>query len=212
MPEGRRRRHRGRGAGQVLRRRARARRRRPARPAGTVLGLLGPERGGQDDRGPHPHHALPADGGTARVAGLDVGDRSAAAAPAASASPASTRRSTKTSPASRTCRWSAGSTTCPKGEPKARAPSCWSASTSRDAGGAPGPHLLRRDAAAARPRCGPGRAAAGPLPRRADHRAGPAQPHRPLGDDRRPRRRRDDESCSPPSTSTRPTGSPTASR
>ena len=42
-------------------------------------------------------------------------------------------------------------------------------------------HLLRRDAPAPRPRRGAGRPAAGPVPRRADHRSRPPQPHRALG-------------------------------
>ena len=46
------------------------------------------------------------------------------------------------------------------------------------------PHLLGRHAPPPRPRRRARRPPAGPVPRRADHRPRPAQPHRPLGDDR----------------------------
>ena len=71
--------------------------------------------------------------------------------------------------------------------------------------------LLRRHAAPARPRGQPRRQPAGALPRRADHRARPAQPQRAVGRPARPRARRAPRSCSPPSTSRRPTSSPTGS-
>ena len=51
----------------------------------------------------------------------------------------------------------------------------------------------------------------GDLPRRADHRPGPAQPPGDVGGDRRARRLRGRRSSSRRSTSRRPTGSPTAS-
>ena len=52
--------------------------------------------------------------------------------------------------------------------------------------------LLRRHAAPARPRGQPGRHPAGAVPRRADHRARPAQPHRAVGGAARAGRRRHD--------------------
>ena len=76
---------------------------------------------------------------------------------------------------------------------------------------APGRHVLRRHAPAPRPRREPGRAAVGDLPRRADHRPGPAQPPGDVGRDRRARRLRGRRSSSRRSTSRRPTASPTAS-
>ena len=79
-----------------------------------------------------------------------------------------------------------------------------------DRGGRPARQdLLGRHAPAARPRGGARRPAAGPVPRRADHGPGPAQPARAVGDDRGPRRRRHHGAAAPPSTWTRPTGSPT---
>ena len=57
------------------------------------------------------------------------------------------------------------------------------------------PDLLRRHAPAPRPRGGPGRPPAGPLPRRADDGPRPAQPPRPMGDDRGSGRRRARPCC-----------------
>ena len=53
--------------------------------------------------------------------------------------------------------------------------------------------------------------AAADLPRRADHRPRPAHPRPDVGHHPRPGRRRAAPCCSPPSTSTRPTSSPTGS-
>ena len=69
-------------------------------------------------------------------------------------------------------------------EPRAGAPtSCSSASTS-PMPPTGSPDLLGRHAPPARPRRGARRPPAGAVPRRADHRPRPAQPPRPLGDDR----------------------------
>ena len=73
-------------------------------------------------------------------------------------------------------------------------------------------HLLRRHAAPARPRDDPGRRPAHHLPRRADHRPGPAQPPHHVADHPRPRRPAASRSSSPRSTWRRPTSSPTGSR
>ena len=98
------------------------------------------------------------------------------------------------------------------GEPRARADELLERFDLADAGGRLVAHLLGRHAPPPRPRRGARRPAAGALPRRADDRPRPAQPARPVGDDRGARRRRARRCCSPPSTSTRPTGSPTRSR
>ena len=71
--------------------------------------------------------------------------------------------------------------------------------------------LLRRHAPSARPRRQHDHGAARPLPRRAHHRARPGQPARGVGGDPRDGRATAARSCSPPSTSTRPTISPTPS-
>ena len=102
----------------------------------------------------------------------------------ASACPASTPRSTSTSPASRTSTWSAGSTTSGRrgSRERARELLARSGSTTRPTGRQ---DLLRRHAPPARPRRRPRRRPAGAVPRRADHRARPAQPHRHVGGHRR---------------------------
>ncbi len=65
--------------------------------------------------------------------------------------------------------------------------------------------LLRRHAAPARRRRGVGGPAQGAVPRRAHHRARPPEPSGRVGDDRSPGGARAPASCSPPSTSRRPT-------
>ena len=55
--------------------------------------------------------------------------------------------------------------------------------------------VLGRHAAPARPRRGPRAQAADPVPRRAHHRSRPGFPTRPVGDHRRPRRRRHDRAA-----------------
>ena len=74
-----------------------------------------------------------------------------------------------------------------------------------------GQDLLRRHAPPPRPRRRAGRRAAGAVPRRADDRPRPAQPHRHVGGDHRAGRSRARPCCSRRSTSKRPTGSPTTS-
>ena len=112
-----------------------------------------------------------------------------------SASPASTPPSTRTSPASRTSRWSAGCTTCAARGARARADELLERFDLADAAKRPaktysGGMRRRLDLAAALvvpP--------AGPVPRRADHRARPAQPARHVGDDRGPHRGRARPCC-----------------
>ena len=74
--------------------------------SGTVLGLLGPNGAGKTTVVRILTTILRADAGRAEVLGIDVAaDRQRPARP--SASPGSTRRSTRTSPAARTSAWSA---------------------------------------------------------------------------------------------------------
>ena len=71
--------------------------------------------------------------------------------------------------------------------------------------------LLRRHAPTPRPRRRPRRRAAGADPRRADHRPRRPQPPADVGRHQGARRATAPPCCSPPSTSRRPTGSPTTS-
>ena len=75
-----------------------------------------------------------------------------------------------------------------------------------------GQELLRRDAPPARHRGQHRRHARADVPRRADDRPRPALAQPGLGHHPRARRARARRSCSAPSTSTRPTSSPTGSR
>ena len=90
-------------------------------PTGTVLGLLGPNGAGKTTAVRILTTILQADGGRAEVLGIDVGARPAGACASASASRGSTPRSTRTSPGTRTCAWSASSRTCRRATIRARA-------------------------------------------------------------------------------------------
>ena len=91
--------------------------------------------------------------------------------------------------------WSAASTATAAARRKARAAELLERFGLTDAGDRVGEDVLGRHAAPARPRRGAGRAPAGAVPRRADDRPRPAQPARPLGDDRGARRRRHDRAA-----------------
>ena len=97
-----------------------------------------PQRRRQDHRRAHPRHAAQArQRHRARGRPRRRQARRPRCAPR-SGSPASTPRSTRTSPASRTSRWSAASTTSASAQARSRArTSCSSASSSRDAGKRP---------------------------------------------------------------------------
>ena len=162
------------GAPEVLRRPRRPRRHRPVGAGGFGLRTAGTERRRQDDDGPDPLHAEPADAGTALVGGHDVAT--------SRTGPRGHRRHRavlrRRQPAHR------------RGEPAAHGRS---AAPRRDEGRRRIADLLDRfdlaeaaespspptpgHAPQARPRHGPDELLAPHrLPRRADHRPGPAQP------------------------------------
>ncbi len=88
---------------------------------------------------------------------------------------------------------SVGSTSSPKAEAKRRADELLEQFALTDAGRPHGQDLLRRHAAAPRPRQRADRASAAALPRRADHRPRPAQPPRHVGGHPRARPGRHDD-------------------
>ena len=155
-----------------------------------MLGLLGPERRGQDHRRADAHHAARPDGGTARVLGVDVAERPAAGAGHHRPRRASTPRSTRTSPAARTCAGRQAHAPAGVGRSAPAPTSCSSTSRSTHAADRvartySGGMRRRLDLAAALVH-----RAAGAVPRRAHHRPRPAGPQRAVGRDRGPRRRR----------------------
>ena len=158
-------------------------------PAGTIFALLGPNGAGKTTAVNILSTLIGADAGEVRVAGHDVAAR-------ARRGP---RRDRRHRPVLRR-----GRTAHRRGEPDPdgrSAPPGPGRGPPPDRGAAravrPGRcrqearhDVLRRHAAPARPGDDPGRRAARHLPRRADHRPGPAQPARHVGDHPRPRRRR----------------------
>ena len=168
---------------QVLRRRPRARRRRPRGAAGHGARAARPQRRRQDDRGARPHDALSPTPGTARVAGLDVVARRRrlrGRIGLAGQYAAVDENLTGLENLSMVGRLYGMRRAAAK---RRAAASCSSASTSSTP-----PAASRRPTRAA---CAGGwtsrrarRPPAGALPRRADDGPGPAQPPRPVGDDR----------------------------
>ena len=197
-------------------------------PEGTIFSLLGPNGAGKTTAVQILSTLITADGGDIRVAGHDLaaepdavraaigvtGQFSAVdnlltgdGEPAADGRPAPPRPRRRTAP---------------------RAAELLRQFDLADAAGKLGRHLLRRDAAAARPGHDPGRQPAADLPGRADHRARPAQPPHHVADHPRPGRqrhhhpphhpvpgrgrpaRRPDRACSTTAGSW-PTGPPTSS-
>ena len=181
-----------------------------AAPTGSVLGLLGPNGAGKTTAVRILATLLPPDAGSARVAGLDV-VRDAAALRA------------KIGLAGQYAAVDENLTGFENLEMVGR---LYHLGRRRRASGPDellerfeltdaaerlGEDLLGRHAPPARPGRRAGGPPAGAVPRRAHHRARPAQPARRCG--RRSRRawRRARRCCSPPSTSTRPTAWPTRS-
>ena len=176
---------------------------------GTVFGLLGPNGAGKSttvrilttlsrpDAGPRDRR----------------GPRRAAPHPtvcaARSAPCRRSRGSTPSPPAARTWCCRAASTACAPATPRP----CDSAAgplRARRGRRPPGAHLVGWHAAQARRGTRAGPPAAGAVPRRAHHRAGPRGTRRHVGRDRpRSRATRASPCCSRPTTWTRPTASPT---
>ena len=92
--------------------------------------------------------------------------------------------------AARTCAWSVSSPTCPKAIDVRRGRRAARTIRPHPRGRPTGPHVLRWHATPARPRRRARPPAAGAVPRRADDRARPAQPQRPVGGHRGARGRR----------------------
>ena len=102
---------------------------------------------------------------------------------AGSAWPVSTRRSTRTSPAARTCAWSGSCGQMPTPQIMPRAAELLEKFRAERRGRPTRAHVFGRHAAAAGHRRVADDAAARPVPGRADHRPGPHQPQRAVGDD-----------------------------
>ena len=148
------------------------------------------ERRRQDDRRAHPHDAAAARHRHGRSSPGSTCSPIRPKRAARSASPASTPPSTRTSPASRTSTWSAACTTSEPSDVAGTGTRAARAVRSRRRRRPPGEDLLGRHAPPPRPRRRTRRPPAGAVPRRADHRARPAQPHRSVGRHRRARQGR----------------------
>ena len=177
---------------------------------GSVLGLLGPNGAGKTTAVRILTTLLEADAGTARVAGLDV-KRDAAALRAQIGLAGQYAAVDENLTGFENLEMVGRLYHLGKDLSHAARRRAARALRAHRRGQAAGQDVLRRHAPPARPRGRARRPAAGAVPRRADHRARPAQPDRHVGDDRGPRGGVARPCCSPPSTSTRPTGSPTRS-
>ena len=198
-------------AGQALRRPVGAPRPRPGRPRRLRPRPAGPQRRGQDDRHPHSHHARAAD------------HRPRRASPGSTSSPRRRRSARRIGVAGQYATVDGLLTAranlemvgrlhhLPRREARRACRRAAGALRARRRRRAAGQDLLGRDAPPARPRREPRRRPAGPLPRRADHRAGPAEPRRALGRCCASSSATAPRSSSPRSTSRRPTAWPTRS-
>ena len=130
---------------------------------------------------PHPHHALRADRGLGRPSPASTSSPTRRGARAhRRRRPAGHGRRADERPRS-TSRWSGGSTTCRKARARAPRRRAARAARPRRRRRPAREDVLGRHAPPARPRRQPRGVARGAVPRRADHRARPAQPQRPVG-------------------------------
>ena len=179
--------------------------------AGTVLGLLGPNGAGKTTAVRILTTILPARGGQRVGARHRRREVPASRCGSASGSPASTPRSTRSSPVARTSASSVGLCHLPKRDGRRACRRTARPVRADRRGGPVAQDVLRRHAAPARPRRRARAPPAGAVPRRADHRPRSRLTPRPLGRSSASSSPTAPRCCSRRSTSRRPTGSPTRS-
>ena len=174
---------------------------------GEIFALLGPNGAGKTTTVEILEGYRTRDGGEVSVLGLDPGARPGSAEAADRHRAAVDRRRAATSPCARPSSMYAG--VLPRPRPRRRG------DRPRRAHGEAGRARrapVRRPAAPPRHGRRPRRRPRAAVPRRAHHRLRPVGPPRRVGDREGPRRARQDGACSPPTTWTRRSTSPTGSR